>query len=182
MLLKTERLIVREFEANDAAAVFAFMRDPDAVYDTQRMAEAMRKIGIHIEGARHASDEPSRNEYYLAVVLRETDQLIGGVNLLIKDPLLREAEIGFHLNHDFKSHGYATEAADAVVDWALRQPGVARVSAAPPASGPYPRTPSPGSARKVAAQPVSRQSPPAGRESSSFTDAPPTSPATPHEQ
>ncbi len=38
-------------------------------------------------------------------------------------------EIGYGVVPAYQGHGYATEAAGAVLDWVLRQPGVARVVA-----------------------------------------------------
>ena len=39
------------------------------------------------------------------------------------------AEIGYGISTEYQGRGYATEAVDAMVAWALRQPGVRRVDA-----------------------------------------------------
>ena len=39
------------------------------------------------------------------------------------------AEIGYGIMEEYQGHGYATEAVDAAVAWALRQPSVIRVEA-----------------------------------------------------
>ena len=38
-------------------------------------------------------------------------------------------EIGYGISEDYQGQGYATEAVDAVVAWALQKPGVTRVEA-----------------------------------------------------
>ena len=39
------------------------------------------------------------------------------------------AEIGYGISEEYQRHGYATEAVSALVDWALKQPGIVCVTA-----------------------------------------------------
>ncbi len=55
--------------------------------------------------------------------------LIGEVSFRESPDGTGTVEIGYGVVLAYRGHGYATEAAGAVVDWALRQPGVARVVA-----------------------------------------------------
>ena len=91
--------------------------------------------------------DPELAEFLLfyARLLREDPQLLGyGVWLLIKTesrivvgsagfqgrPSAEgEIELGYGVHPDFRNHGYATEAARALLRWASEQPGVKRVIA-----------------------------------------------------
>jgi ribosomal-protein-alanine N-acetyltransferase len=81
-----------------------------------------------------------------AELLREDQQLLGyGIWLLIEREGRRtvvgsagfqgppnaegEIELGYGVHPDFRNHGYATEAARALLRWASEQPGVRRVIA-----------------------------------------------------
>lgn len=58
------------------------------------------------------------------VVEREQDQLIGMIELEVDG---HRAELGYVLAQAFWGAGYATEAAQLVVDWAIAQPKIFRV-------------------------------------------------------
>jgi ribosomal-protein-alanine N-acetyltransferase len=82
---------------------------------------------------------------FYARLLREDPHLLGyGVWLLIERASRTvvgsagfqggpntdgELELGYGVHHDYRNHGYATEAARALVEWAFAQPGMKRVTA-----------------------------------------------------
>ncbi len=55
--------------------------------------------------------------------------LVGDIGFKGPPDALRTAEIGYSVLPAFQSHGYASEAAQALVAWGLAQPGVRRVVA-----------------------------------------------------
>jgi RimJ/RimL family protein N-acetyltransferase len=65
----------------------------------------------------------------LAVVLRETGQLIGDLVLFWHSEEHRSGEIGYVINPDLHGHGYATEAAGALLALAFDGLGLHRVTA-----------------------------------------------------
>jgi RimJ/RimL family protein N-acetyltransferase len=67
------------------------------------------------------------------IVLRSTRTVIGSINL--KGPPERKGgivEIGWGVSVEYRQQGIAREAAQAVIDWVLSQPGVRRVIATIP--------------------------------------------------
>ena len=62
----------------------------------------------------------------LAVELRDTGELVGHVNVVV-DPDNRQGEIGFIFHPAHQGHGYATEAARALLDDAFERYGLHRV-------------------------------------------------------
>lgn len=136
--LTTARLLLRPFTADDAPAVQAHLRERD-VADTTAMIPhpypeggAAAWIGTH--EARHDAGEAA----VLAVTLREGGALVGSIELRI-DMAHRRGELGYWIGRAHWRKGYATEAADALLRWAIRALGLHRVHAAHlsrnPASG-----------------------------------------------
>jgi [ribosomal protein S5]-alanine N-acetyltransferase len=66
------------------------------------------------------------------IVERSSNTVIGSINLKGPPDINGDVEIGWGLNEQARGKGYATEAAAAVMEWALQQPGVCSVSATVP--------------------------------------------------
>ncbi len=115
MKLETERLYLRELTENDFLALYNVLADSDIMqhypytFDENRVRNWITK---NIE----------RYSIYgfglWAVVLKETDELIGDCGLTMQNINgTIKPEIGYHIRHDMQRKGYAKEAASAVRDW-----------------------------------------------------------------
>lgn len=117
MKLKTERLILRDFTADDWPAVLAYQSHPDYLrYNawTHRTPEDVQAfVAMFI---RHQEQNP-RFKFQLAVVLKETGQLIGNCGIRKPSVDSRVGDIGYEFAPEHWGKGYATEAARAVVDY-----------------------------------------------------------------
>lgn len=113
MLLKTERLILRELTADDFGPLYAVLSDPDisqhypAPFDEDRVRSWISR-----------NTDRYRNDGFglWAVIRKETGELIGdcGITLqCIHGQWL--PEIGYHIRKDHQRKGYASEAAAACV-------------------------------------------------------------------
>ncbi len=73
-----------------------------------------------------------RSRYYFAIELEKTSRVIGevGFEWRSKSRALSEAEVGYFLEREFWGHGYATEAALLVINFAFTTLGADVVSAA----------------------------------------------------
>jgi RimJ/RimL family protein N-acetyltransferase len=138
--LETERLVLRPISMDDLDLLAEFHTDP----------ETMRYIGggvtLELEQSR-ASVERLVGSFaahgfgQLGVVRKEDDAFMGRCGLLVWDPEswtpVRlpdatgpvEIEVGYLLGRDYWGHGYATEAATAVRDWALENLDLERLIA-----------------------------------------------------
>jgi [ribosomal protein S5]-alanine N-acetyltransferase len=127
MKLETERLILRDFVTDDWQAVLEYQSNPLYLrYNnwTERTPEAVQEfVGWFLN---HQGQEP-RIKFQLAVVLKSNNQLIGncGVRMDNKDAV--EADIGYELDPKQWNHGYATEAARAIMDFGFGHFGVHRI-------------------------------------------------------
>ncbi|MBR6752878.1 MAG: GNAT family N-acetyltransferase [Clostridia bacterium] len=114
-LFETERMKIRPFRMEDAETLFRNHQEeemkrwiPNESYqDVQEAEEAIRFY-------KNCTDQ-SRLPYVLAVISRETGQLIGdtGINEVEGKP--DEVEIGFSISRAYAQKGYATELVQAMV-------------------------------------------------------------------
>jgi RimJ/RimL family protein N-acetyltransferase len=108
-LFETERLLVRDFTLDDAPACLEIYRDPEVVRylggaaPLTSLSEAEELLQNQLD--RYAEQAPMGQ---WAVVVRDSDQLIGTVLLL---PLEGgpEVEVGYHFGRFAWGNGYATE-------------------------------------------------------------------------
>ena len=146
--LETERLVLRPFRWEDLAAFHRLAyADPDvAPWWTGRT----RTIDEVSASFARKVEQPAGAPGWLAVVLRDTGTLIGGVALqrwepdedtswLIpehpedaprRDPDVLEVELTYVLGRAYWGHGYATEAGRAVLAYGFGELGVARLLSA----------------------------------------------------
>jgi RimJ/RimL family protein N-acetyltransferase len=127
MELHTDRLLLREFNTADWQAVLAYQRDPRYLryYDwTDRTpGDAQRFVQMFIE---QQAEQP-RRKFQLAVVLKETGDLIGNGGLRKAAISALEANLGYELSPDHWGRGYATEAVRAIVQFGFTELKVHRV-------------------------------------------------------
>jgi [ribosomal protein S5]-alanine N-acetyltransferase len=127
MKLETERLILRDFVKDDWQRVLEYESDPLYLryYEwTERTPEAVQEfIGWFIN---HQTQDP-RIKFQLAIVLKSTQQLIGNCGIRMDKAHALQADIGYELDPKHWNHGYATEAAHAIVDFGFSTFGLHRV-------------------------------------------------------
>jgi RimJ/RimL family protein N-acetyltransferase len=129
MQLTTPRLTLREFTPGDWPAVLAYQSDPHYLryYEwTERTPEAVRQfVGVFLAQQR----ERPRSRYQLAVTLTATGELIGNCGVRLPAAGAPAAELGYEIAPAQWGHGYATEAARAMVAFAFVGLKVHRVAA-----------------------------------------------------
>ena len=103
--IHTERLVLRDFCAQDAASLLAYMQDPTASCFFELALE-------NIDAATAEAAKRGAGGKYIAVCLRESGALIGD---LFAEPEGDTTSIGWNLNPRFAGQGYALEAAQALV-------------------------------------------------------------------
>ena len=110
--IRTDRLDLRLFTADDFAALHAYQSRADV---TRYLYfgpndEAASREALARKRARTALREPG-DVVNLAIVLRATGKLVGDVLLIWTSAEHRQGEIGYVLHPDHAGRGYATEAA-----------------------------------------------------------------------
>ena len=129
MELITERLILREFVAEDAVAVLAYQSDPRYLpynrWTDRRLEDVEAFVGMFLNQQR----ERPRIKYQLAITHKPDGVLIGNCGVRKQAADAVEAELGYELAPSHWGHGYATEAARAMLKFAFQELRVHRVAA-----------------------------------------------------
>lgn len=134
LLIETERLVLRPLTEADIPELVPLIGDRRVAATTLRIPHP-----FHEQDARDFLSSPAKeNELRLGIRLRDSGTFIGGIGL---HPYAehKRAEIGYWLGVPYWGHGYATEAARAVVKHGFEKFQLNRIFAAHfkhnPASG-----------------------------------------------
>jgi ribosomal-protein-alanine N-acetyltransferase len=126
-MLRTERLVLRGFTLADAPDIKRLINTREVALNTLRIphpypdGEAERWISTHEEGRE-------KGDHVFAVTLRASKEFIGTVGLHLK-PDHDMAEIGYWIGVPYWGHGYATEAAGAVLSFGFETLSLNRIYA-----------------------------------------------------
>jgi [ribosomal protein S5]-alanine N-acetyltransferase len=122
-IFRTKSLVLRRPKDSDAAAIYEYASDPEVTrYMVWRTATELRET-VEVLATRAPAWE-SGEEFVWVLTIQPEDRVIGAIACRVEDAA---ADIGYVLNRHFWGQGYATEAAQAVVDWAMSLPGINRV-------------------------------------------------------
>lgn len=127
-VITTERLVLRPFAVADAVLVEQLAGHPDVAATTLNIPHPYPSGGAIAWFANHAEDFRSGKAVVFAVTLKSDSTLIGAMGLDIQRKHDR-AEMGYWIGKPYWNHGYATEAAKAVLDFGFKTLGLHRIHA-----------------------------------------------------
>ncbi|MCR5796703.1 MAG: GNAT family N-acetyltransferase, partial [Eubacterium sp.] len=117
MILKTDRLFLREMNMDDFHALYKVLADRDSMQHYPYTFDE-KKVSDWIE--RNMNRYHDNGFGLWAVCLKDTGEMIGDCGMTLQNiegEML--PEIGYHIRKDYQRKGYAKEAAAAVRDWAF---------------------------------------------------------------
>ncbi|WP_237066354.1 GNAT family N-acetyltransferase [Microbulbifer guangxiensis] len=125
--LDTPRLVLREMTEDDAPLMLAVLNDPDFLRNV-----GDRGVRTEDDARRYIVDGPiaayKRQNFGMYKVELKDGSPIGLCGLVKRDGL-DDVDIGFALLPDYRSQGYALEAAEAVMQFARESVGLRRIVA-----------------------------------------------------
>jgi len=133
--LQTERLTLRVYALSDIPALMPLIGTREVAATTLRIPHPYTESDARHFIASSQEDHSSGTGLHLAIVLRESGPLCGGVGLRI-EPDHRRAELGYWIGVPYWGKGYATEAARAVVEYGFGTLGLHRIFASHFANNP----------------------------------------------
>ena len=137
-MIETERLVIRPPRLDDAADLAAAYGDPETVRYIGDGSTATR-AGVEEAIAFWLTRWEANGLGLCAIERREDGRVLGRAGFLVWDTAVWEpstfaeagprarVEIGWMLARDHWGHGYATEAALALRDWAIAERGLTRL-------------------------------------------------------
>lgn len=127
--LTTERLLLRPFSHDDFEAVYAIDSRPDVMrylyWEPRTRDESRASLDRRV---KMTAIDDECDALRLAVLLKDSGQLIGDFSLRLRSREHRQGEIGFMFHPDHHGKGYATEAGAAVLGLGFETVGLHRVA------------------------------------------------------
>ena len=116
----SDRLIIRRFNENDWQDLYEYLSDGEVV--------KFEPYDIYSENeAKEEAINRGNSENFYAVCLKEIGKLIG--NLYFSKGDFDTWELGYVFNRKYQGEGYATESANALLDYAFSNLGARRIIA-----------------------------------------------------
>lgn len=116
MILETDRLYLRQLEMNDALRMSEYRNKEEVAkyqsWDHYSIEEATKRIQ-HCQQV-NVYNQP-KTDYHLAIILKQEEKLIG--DLFIEVINRKVFVLGYTLDSDYWSCGYATEIISAFMDY-----------------------------------------------------------------
>lgn len=126
MAIETSRLIIRDLVIEDWRDVHSYASNPEVtefmLWGPNNEAETKSYVNQQLE-KQQTND---RTDFEFAVILKDTNQFIGGCGMYIKE---LNAEIGYCFHPEYWGNGYASEASEALLRLAFEKFKVHRVYA-----------------------------------------------------
>ena len=127
--LETERLRLRPFSRGDVEAVYAYRSREDVMHYMLDGPMSREACAEAVQARVGQMQWVGEGDKILLVVERQGDgAMMGEVVLTLRHAEARQAEIGYVFHPDYHGHGYASEAAKALMSLAF-EAGVHRVYA-----------------------------------------------------
>lgn len=127
MKLTTQRLVLREFVAEDWPAVLAYQSDPRYLryYEWTERTEA--DVLTFVQRFVDWQTEEPRIKYQLAITLPEDGRLIGNCGLRLAEAGAKVGDLGYEIAPIYWGQGYATEAATEMLRFGFGELGLHRI-------------------------------------------------------
>jgi [ribosomal protein S5]-alanine N-acetyltransferase len=126
--LQTELLTLRPYAVADIPTLVPLIGAREVAATTLRIPHPYSEADARDFIAATKEDLSTGNELRLAVIVRESGSLCGGVGLRIEADH-RRAELGYWIGVPYWGKGYATEAATAMVNYGFDTLGLHRIFA-----------------------------------------------------
>lgn len=120
MKLETERLLLREFRFSDWPEVLAYQSDPRYQRYYPLSGRTPQEAQEFVQIFLGQQQEHPRRNFQLAITLKTNPNLIGTCGIRMDQSNAHQADLGFELSPNYWGNGYATEAAQAMLQFGFK--------------------------------------------------------------
>lgn len=120
--IETPRLIIRNFKPEDAEAFHSILSQPEVMHYLPENVMTLDEVRGFVDWYQMCYEKNTPEKiikWTMAVCLKETGEVIGWAGVGPFDIDERYTEIFYGLSAEYWGQGYATEAAQAVLDYAF---------------------------------------------------------------
>lgn len=127
--LESERLLLREFRADDEPAIHEYAQDIDVTRFTDFGPNSIEQTRTFLNACLAQQERWPRESIGLAIELKSEKRLIGGTGFAKIDPDTRTGTFGYVLHRAYWGKGFATEAARALLNFGFEVLALHRIVA-----------------------------------------------------
>ena len=124
--LETNRLLLRKYEENDFAAVHSYGSSTENTTYMQFGPNTEAETRSYITQAIKDAENKNPSKYRFAVILKQTNTLIGGCDIHINND---EGEIGWIVHRNHQNKGYGTEMGQELLRYGFEELPLRRIVA-----------------------------------------------------
>jgi len=128
-MIATQRLKIREFKSSDWKAVHIYASNAEILKYESWGPNTEAETKAFIQKTVAAQQVHPRVDFEMAVTLLESGVLIGGVGFRINLKKRTRGDFGYCFNPDYWNTGYATEAAQALIEYMVNNHGIKQIEA-----------------------------------------------------
>lgn len=118
--IESKRLIIRRFNERDWRDLYEYLSDEEVIF--YEPYEAFSE-----EDCKKEAKIREKDDSFFAVCLKKTGKVIGNLYLCKQD--FGTYELGYVFNKKYQKHGYATESAERILDYAIEELKARRIIA-----------------------------------------------------
>ena len=118
--IKTERLIIRLVEPEDAESIFLTVLTLRKISIRDGFPDSVEEVRDYISNMP-ATMDIANICFQFTIILADENRLIGDMGISFTNHNNMQAELGCTLHKDYQKKGYATEALKAIVDYLLER-------------------------------------------------------------
>jgi ribosomal-protein-alanine N-acetyltransferase len=129
VIITTERLTLRPFRDDDWKAVHEYALDPEISKYQEWGPNSAKDTKLFVSKCIQSTNSHKGNIFFFSITLKPSDTHIGGCVLTAEKSEPGEASIGYTIARSYWKNGYASEAANALLELAFTNLGLTRVTA-----------------------------------------------------
>ncbi len=124
VLLDTKRLLLRRFEEKDVNELYGgYINQDEFLYYANKEYKTFEEVDAYIK--RQLERYKSENVYKWCIVLKDTNAIIGAINLRVND-YNDSVEFNYAIDNRYINNGYMTEALMSVKEFCMKELKVKR--------------------------------------------------------